>query len=465
MIMSYYIYSDKMSCMREEIYNMTQKEISRLGVINQTIDKVITIKDAAEVLNLSERQVLRLKKGVIEEGPSFIIHKNRGRKPKHATLVETENTIIELKETKYKEANFMHYQELLEEHEDISVSYPTVYRILTKAGFKSPKKHRKRKTHHRRKRKPRKGMLVQIDASPHEWIMGGNNFDLHGAIDDATGEILALYFTPNECMKGYFEIIRQVVLNHGIPTSLYSDRHSIFVSPKEGKLSIDEQLNGKTVNLTQFGRAMDELGVNIIPAGSPQAKGRIERLWGTLQSRLPVEFKTHEITNMEDANAFLVEFIKKFNKKFGVVPEDSKSAFRSLDENMNLDHILCIKENRTIIEGSAFSYKGQYYQLVKDGKKASAMPKAKLTVLTSSKIGVKAMYSNIVYDTKTLDERPKKAVVNLPKKVKQSKKAIPAENHPWRQPINKRPTLSYEETDSEILKILDELFNSTRAWA
>lgn len=464
--MSYYIYSDKMSCMREEIYNMTQKEITRLGVINQTIDKVITIKDAAEVLDLSERQVARLKKGVIEEGPSFIIHKNRGRKPKHAIPDETESQIIELKQTKYKEANFKHFQELLEEHEDIKVSYPTVHRILTKAGIKSPKKNRKRKTHHRRKRKPKKGMLVQIDASPHEWVIGKSSFDLHGAIDDATGEILALHFTPNECMEGYFEIVRQIVTNHGIPTSLYCDRHTIFVSPNDGKLSIEEQLEGKTVNLTQFGRAMDELGINITKAYSPQAKGRIERLWNTLQSRLPVEFKIRDINTMEAANAFLAEFIDKFNEKFGVKPEDPKSIFRDLDSNINLDHILCVKEERTIINESGFSYGGQYYQLTKNGQKASSIPKAKITVLTSSKIGVKASYAGVVYDTKILDERPRKSVpVQHESKKSKNKKAAPSKEHPWRQPTNKRPILSYEETDTEILEILDGLFNSTRAWA
>jgi hypothetical protein len=142
-------------------------------------------------------------------------------------------------------------------------------------------------------------MLVQIDASPHEWIIGGELFTLHGAIDDATGEILALFFTPNECMEGYFEIIRQIVKNYGIPMSLYCDRHTIFVSPNDGKLSIEDQLKGKTVNLTQFGRAMEELGITIIKANSPQAKGRIEKLWDTLQSRLPVEFKIRGIDTME----------------------------------------------------------------------------------------------------------------------------------------------------------------------
>lgn len=454
--------------MRKEIFNMTQKEITRLRVINQTIDQVLTIREAAELLGLSERQVIRLKKGVNTEGPSFIIHKNRGRKPKHATTDDIKNLVIELKQTKYKEANFNHFQELIEEHENIKVSYPTVHRILAEAGIKSPKKHRKRKTHHRRKRKPQKGMLVQIDASPHTWIIGGSSFDLHGAIDDATGEILALYFTPNECMEGYFKIVRQIVLKHGIPTSLYCDRHTIFISPKDGKLSVEEQLEGKTVNLTQFGRAMEELGINIIKAYSPQAKGRIERLWGTLQSRLPVEFKIHGITTIEQANAFLAEFIVKYNNKFGVEPEDINPAFRCLDSVINIDHILCIKQERTIIEGSAFSYSGKYYQLIKNDKKASALPKAKLTVLTSSKIGVKAMYSNVVYDTKQLDERPKKAI-QIKARKEQDNKSKPSKDHPWRQ-LDKKPTPSYREDilyeqDTEIDEIIKGLFNSTRAWA
>jgi transposase len=452
--------------MRKEIYNMTQKEINRLKIINKTIDMVMTIEEAAEVLGISGRQVARLKKGVIEEGPSFIIHKNRGRKPKHSISDEVENQIIELKQNKYKEANFMHFQELLEEYENIKVSYPTVYRTLTKAGIKSPKKNRKRKTHHRRKRKPQKGILVQIDASPHEWLIGETSFDLHGAIDDATGEILALYFIPNECMEGYFEIVRQIVENHGIPTSLYCDRHTIFISPNDGKLSTEDQLAGKTVNLTQFGRAMDELGINIIKAYSPQAKGRIERLWGTLQSRLPVEFKIRGIKTMEAANAFLAEFIDKYNEKFGVEPENPEDAFRDLDSNINIDHILCVKEDRTIINESGFSYGGQYYQLTKHGKKASSIPKAKIEVLTSSKIGIKACYAGVVYDTKVLEERPKKVVANQHKSnQKQNEKAVPAKEHPWRQPANKSRTFSYEETDTEILEILNGLFNSTRAWA
>ncbi len=447
---------------------MTQKEITRLRVINQTIDGVLTIREAAELLNLSERQVLRLKKGVVEQGPAFIIHKNRGRKPEHAITDNIKNLIVELKQTKYKEANFNHFQELLLEIESIAVSYSTVYRILSDAGIKSPKTHSKHNPHSRRKRKPQKGMLVQIDASPHKWIFGGDTFSLHGAIDDATSEILALYFAPNECMEGYFEIVRQMVTTYGIPTSLYCDRHTIFVSPNDGKLSIEDQLAGKNVNLTQFSRAMEELGINIIKAHSPQAKGRIERLWETLQSRLPVEFKLHGITTIEQANSFLSEFMVKYNRKFSVSPEDDTPAFRALDESINLDHILCIKENRMIIEDSAFSYCGKYYQLLKNGKKSGALPKAKITVLTSKKIGVKAMYSDEIYDTRELSEKPKKEVNHQHKeKIGNTK---PSKDHPWRKSSNKkaiphaREDLFYEREDIEIDNILKDLFSSTREW-
>lgn len=447
--------------MRKELFNMTQKEITKLRVINQTIDKVITVKEAAEILNLSERQIYRLKGGVQKEGPAFIIHKNRGRKPKHAISNKVKEEIINLKLSEiYELTNFNHFQELLKRKEKIQASYSAIHNILTTAGIKSPKKHRKTKVHHRRKRKPQKGMLVQIDASPHEWILGKKKMNLHGAIDDATGEILALFFTPNECLAGYFEIMNQIINNHGIPMSLYSDRHTIFISPKDGKLSVEEQLQGKTVKPTQFGRAMDELGVNIIKAYSPQAKGRIEKLWNTLQSRLIAELKIENITTIEEANAFLPQFIKRFNAKFGVIPENPKSAFRALQQNLNLDYILCIKEERTIIERTAFSYHSKYYQLIKNDGRVITLPKAKITVITSPQIGVKAIYAGEVYDTKIIEERPKKSTVKATQKQSKKKQYAPAVDHPWRQ-FKKNSTFIYDKTDPEVAK---ELFNSTRAW-
>lgn len=452
-----------------ETFNLTEKQINRYTVIDAFIKGFKTAAEAAEDLGLSMRQIFRLKNKVLDEGVSGLIHGNTDRKPTHATLEKTEKLIIELKQKKYERANFKHFQELLDEHENIKVSYSTVYRILTRAGFKSPKKKRKRKTHHRRQRRGQKGDLVQIDASPHEWIFDGSSFDLHGAIDDATGEILALYFTPNECMEGYFEIVRQIVENHGIPLNFYSDRHTIFRSPKADKISIEDQLQGKKVNLTQFGRAMDELGINMIPAYSPQAKGRVEKLWDTLQSRLPVEFDIKNITTIEKANAFLPEFIEKFNKKFGVKPRCNKSVFRQLNPGLTLDYILCKKEERTIINNSGFSYGGTYYQLTKNGKKASSIPKTKINVLTSSRIGIKADYDGIVYDTVVLDERPKKSVVKQSKR-EVNQKYKPSENHPWKQECRKKSMSLYEkallsrEDDFQIKEIIDDLFNSTRAW-
>ncbi len=442
---------------------MTRGEITRLRVINHTIDGILTIRDAADLLNLSERQVIRLKGGVIKEGPAFIIHKNRGRKPSHAITNEMKQTIIKLKQSEeYREANFSHFRELLEIHEGFSLSYPSIHRILTQAGIVSPKKHRKKKVHHRRKRKPQEGMLVQIDASPHPWFFGEESFSLHGAIDDATGKVLALHFTKNECLRGYFRLMYQVIDAHGIPLCLYCDRHTIFVSPKEDKLSLEEQLEGKRVNLTQFGRAMDELGVSIVKAYSPQAKGRIERLWGTLQSRLPVEFKIHNINNMDAANAFLPKFIDYYNKQFAVSPEDPNSSFRAPSPGLDLGAVLCIKKQRVLDNANTFSYGGRCFRL-RDTDKVSISPRAKITVMDGLQGDIRVFYDGKVYETETLKKRPKAKDAKRDNKVAaKGKKVIPAPDHPWRLSEKNRPRYDHEESDRELL---ERLYNSTQAWA
>ena len=442
---------------------MTQQEMKKLRVIDQTIAESITVREAAGLLNLSERQVYRLKKGVIEQGAAFIIHKNRGRKPSHAIQDSLKEQIVALKQSeKYTGANFTHFQELLEEHEEICVSYPTVYRALDEAGITSPMKKRRRKGHHRRNRKEREGLLIQIDASIHNWF-GETISSLHGAIDDATGKLCALHFQKTECLQGYFELAGQMIERKGIPVSIYSDRHTIFRSPEADKLSIEEQLEGRQINLTQFGEAMDELGINVLFARSPQAKGRIERLWGTLQTRLPVEFKIHGITTIEDANDFLNGYIDRFNEQFGIEPKESQSAFRPLDDSVDLSAILCVKEQRTVSDGSGFSYCGQYYQLMKGARNALLPRRVKVTVLDSHKGALRAVYNGVVYDTKPLAEKPRKEPAQAPKQMTQNKTpARPTDDHPWRAPIQKRPKLYYEESDREIL---EALFDSSRAWA
>lgn len=440
---------------------MTQDERNKLYVARCLLDGKMTIREAAEVLGLSERQVKRLKKGVREYGEAFVIHKNRGRIPSHALPDEVKTLIVNLKELdKYSKANFSHFQELLQEYESINLSKSSVYRILVAHGFTSPKKHRKVKQHKCRKRKPQRGMLVQIDASPYTWFFDGIECSLHGAIDDATGEILALFFSPTECLDGYFQIMRIVILNNGIPLAVYTDRHTIFRSPKTDKLTLEDELNGKMAKATQFGRAMAELGINLIWAKTAQGKGRIERLWETLQSRLPVELNIAGITTLDKANAFLDMFMNKYNNKFAVEPMDPQSAFRKLESNINLGHILCIKETRQVDRGSTFSYGGVYYRVVRNGKTMPIIPKAKVTVLKSPRFGLKVQYSGSVYEVETLESLPPKQAA--PKLPKQPRKPFrPAKNHPWRSTTAKYPLMFYDESDREII---EALYNSSLAW-
>lgn len=440
--------------MNEVQYLMTQKQLNRYKVISLVIEKKLTIAEAANDLGLSERQIIRLKKGVIKHGPGFLIHKNSGRKPSHAIPDELEEQIISLKKSDlYAKANFLHFRDLLEEHENIKISYTPLYRILTNAGFESPKKRRKLKSHHRRKRKAREGILIQVDATPFDWFDNGEIYNLHGAIDDATGKVVGLFLTKNECLLGYLNVARQMVLQFGIPVSIYSDRHSIFVSPKADKISIEDQLNGKVVNETQFGRAMSELGITMHKARSPQAKGRVERLWGTLQSRLPVEFKIAGITGIEAANAFLATYIDKFNEKFSVEPAEPESMFRPVTDIDFVNHTLCVKQERCLDNGYVFSFYNRHFKITED-QAASIPPKSRIKVLVSPEFGIKAQYRNLVYD-----------VIPYIKPKKQNTKPsgtrtvyTPPDDHYYKYGHIAWKKVTFEDSDRDILLMLEDIF-------
>lgn len=442
--------------MRNEVrYLMTQKQLNRYRIISHVIDGKLSINEAAESLGLSKRQIIRLKKGVMEQGPAFLTHKNTGRKPQHALSDKLRNKIISLKQSdKYKNANFKHFMELLKEHEGITISYSCLHTILIKAGINSPKKRRRFKPHRRRKRMSQEGLLIQMDATPFEWFGTDEKFSLHGAIDDATGKIVGLYLTKNECLQGYFEVTWQILKNHGIPASIYADRHSIFLSQNASKLSIDEQLQGKVVNDTQFGRAMKELGINLIPARSPQAKGRVERLWSTLQSRLPIEFKIAGITTIDAANEFLSKYIEKFNSLFAVNPLNPELAYRSIDPNIDISHILCVKQKRTIDNGGVFSFYNRHFKVISES--LPIPPRSKVDVLISPIFGIKVQYKNTIYETipyikpqKT--QKPKAAAT-------ESKPYIPPDTHYFKYGHNLVKKLTYEDSDRDILKMLEEIF-------
>ena len=387
--------------MKTGVISLTREQHDRLDTINKANAGFITVREAAEVLGISQRQVQRLKKEVRENGPAALIHKNSNRKPNHAISQELKTQILKIrKKPGYKDANFKHFQELLDVNFHINISYCALYNLLKEAGEKSPKKRRRFKAHRRRKRRPQAGSLIQIDASPHDWLGIGSSLALHGTVDDATGQVTGLYLCKNECMLGYYEVMRRMIGVFGIPDAIYADRHTIFRSPNADKAKAVDAPPGIKAHETQFGRALSELRIQIIAARSPQAKGRIERLWETLQSRLPVEFAIRGIRDLDAANDFLKDYIFAYNSEFAIEPEDRDNAFLPLDEGLNLDYILCIKEQRQLDNGQVFSYKGKRFQIEKSPYSDWLPPKAKITVMLSPYIGIKAAHKNMVFDTK-----------------------------------------------------------------
>ena len=381
---------------------LKQNDLKRATLIEACIKGQCTIKQVATALGLSERRVKQIKKEVKENGVKSIQHGNRGRKPKNTIPNEIIKKIIELRSSyEYEISNFKHFQELLKERENIDISYSALYNILRNAGIKSPKKHRKSKLHHRRKRKECEGMMLQADGTPFDWFGDGQNYSLHGFIDDATGKITGLYMCKNECLLGYLEVLRQTLENFGIPISLYPDKYSVFFPPKkvDDHITIEEQLNGREKGITQFGRIVEELGIEMFAASSPQAKGRIERLWETLQSRLVTEFRINNITNMDDANIFLVDYISKYNSKFSVEPTSKKSVFLKLPKRYNLDELLCVRFERTIDNAGVFSISNSKFQILDK----NLPPKTKVQIYLSQKIGMRVKVHNKIYDVQPLE--------------------------------------------------------------
>lgn len=226
---------------------MNKKDLKKYTIIQNCINGIYTVPQAAKLLNLSDRQIQRLKKEVKENGPKGIIHKSRGRLPNNTIDKDKINKIIQLKKTyKYEKANFTHFNELLKEYENIIISYSSLYSNLRKNNIKSPRKHKKVKLHHRRKRKAYFGELIQTDGTPFDWFGIGKRFSIHGYIDDATGIPLGLYMCESECLLGYLEITRQMLVNYGIPETIYSDKFSVFFPPSSAKLTIQDELERKT---------------------------------------------------------------------------------------------------------------------------------------------------------------------------------------------------------------------------
>lgn len=383
--------------------NFTDMDIKKLIVIQEVIDGKKTGKQASDKLNLSERQIWRIVANVKNKGAVGIKHGNCFTQKPHFITDEFKKKIMDLKLSEnYCDTNFTHFKELLEERENIKISYTSLYKILTENGIKSKKKHRDKKTHRQRKRKQHTGELVQADGTPFDWFKDGHMYSIHGFIDDATGQVLGAYMCENECLLGYLEVLRQMLTNFGIPQCLYPDKFSVFFPAKKQKLTIEEQLQGKTEPTTQFKRIIDVLGINMFPASTSQAKGRIERLWETFQDRLVTEFKLANIKTIEQANTFLKSYIKKYNKKFSIKSANEESYFVPVPNYLNLDLLLSIKLTRCIDASGSFTIRNKKFQIL-DNK---IMPKSKVNIYISQKIGIIAEHNNTKYNVICSDNLP-----------------------------------------------------------
>ena len=383
----------------------TEMDIEKLIVIQSVIDGKRTGKEASNKLNLSERQIWRLVKKVKNSGVEGIKHGNRFiHQPRFITF-EFKEHIKNLKlSDDYCDANFKHFQELIEEHENIKISYTSLYKILTEYGIKSKKKHKDRKTHRQRKRKAHEGDLVQADGTPFDWFKDGHMYSIHGFIDDATGKVLGAYMCEHECLLGYLEVLRQMLKNYGIPKCLYLDKFSVFFPAKGQKITIEEQLQGKEKPTTQFKRIIDVLGIDMFAASTSQAKGRIERLWNTFQDRLVTEFKLNKIKTIDEANEFLKTYIKKYNKQFAVKAKNEESNFVPVPSYIDLDLLLAIKITRKIDSSGSFTIKNKRFQILNN----NIMPKSKINIYISKKIGIIAEHNNTKYKVICSDNLPSK---------------------------------------------------------
>ena len=376
---------------------MSKKELGKLVVIQGAVDGTYTVREAAVRLKVSERRIKQLKREFRARGEAAVIHGNSGKHPANYTDEGLRKKIIDLKKSSaYEEANFAYFRELLEEREDIQVSYATVCRILTAAGIPSNRKHRGGgKRFKRRTRRSRLGELLQADATPFDWFGTGERSALHGFIDDATGKIIALYLRKNECLMGYLELLRQTLTVYGLPIDVYADKAGIFFvnTKKQANWTVEELLAGHPLTKTQFGAIVDTLGIGLISAHTPKAKGRIERLWETLQGRLPIWFALNSITDMVKANAALPAFIAEYNRKFAVEPETSENAFIPLSAEDNLDTLLAARYERTTDNCGCFSFQNFTFQIMAD----RPIAKKKIQFLFSEKIGFQACYEKRYY--------------------------------------------------------------------
>ena len=434
---------------------MTTVEQRRAWVLTKVIAGEVEVAEAAELLGLSVRSVWRLKRRFADEGPAGLVHGNRGRPSPRRIDESTREQVRALAQGRYDGANDSHLAELLAEAEGITLSRVSVRRILRAAGIASPRRRRSPRHRSRRDRMPQAGMLLQTDGSRHDWLeQRGPRLTLVAAIDDATGIITGATFREQEDAAGYLTVLRDTVRRHGVPMALYRDRHGIFETPKGMALTLEEQLADRRTP-TQFGRALGELGIVSIAARSPQAKGRIERAWGTFQDRLVVELRLAGATDLDAANRVLARFISRFNRRFAVPAANPEPAWRPLAGDVGLDQICCLKYRRVVARDNTVRAGATILQLpARSGGRTNAGRRVELQLRLDGRL--------VVWDgQRTILVRPAPADPVQLRALHQARAelvstapsigslAVPAATHPWR---HVRPgTKLYERIEKERL--------------
>lgn len=315
---------------------MSQGQWKRLEAVERLRRGELSTEQAAQVLGLSERQVRRVRRAVEKRGAAGVIHGNTGRSPKHRVPKKVRARIVKLRSEKYEKFNDQHFTEKLGAVEKIQISRSSVRRVLRAAGIGSPRRRRARKHRQRRERKAQAGLMVLWDGSRHDWLEGrGPMLCLMGAVDDATGELLAgAHFVEQECAAGYLTVLKAIAEDKGLPWSAYMDQHGSLKRNDE-HWTLEEELRGEQ-EPTQVGRALRSLAIEVIYALSPQAKGRVERLWGTLQDRLVSELRLAKARTAAQANAVLDRFRLAYNRRFGVPAANPISAWRMVRRGTDL---------------------------------------------------------------------------------------------------------------------------------
>ena len=408
---------------------MNPKELKRLEVMQKLAEKQTSQKKAALELGITTRQVKRLWKAYRKKGAAGLISQQRGKASHNRLSEATEQAAVDLLHSRYADFGPTLAQEKLVEKDGLKISVSSVRKLMIEEELWKAKKARKVEAYQMRERRSCFGELVQIDGSPYDWFEGrAPKCSLLVFIDDATGKLVQLLFVESESFFSYCRAAEGYFTRCGKPSAFYSDKHGIF--------RVNQPATGSTDALTQFGRAMQELNVQIICANTPQAKGRVERANQTLQDRLPKELRLRGISDWEAGNAFLPEFIDDFNTRFAVQPKSSHDAHRPLSKSENLAQIFTWQESRILSKNLTIQFRKIVYQIQID-RPSYSMRKAPVTIALDANDNVTITYKGNSLPFTTFHKQSKQSDIVQAKHVDSMLKylkpgTIPAPNHPWR---------------------------------